>query len=279
MLKINIFLAFRPIYFSPMNKLLYILFLTFSSLTFSQNQSIDTEYINSQEMHGKTFVGFDNLKNYYYTENNVLFKDNGLKIWEYKNLALGKITSVDLTNPLKTVLFYQDFNTIISLDSQLNETQKINLFELDSSILATKVGFAAKNQFWIYNELTRQVMLFDYINNSFKTIGNPIQGEILYSQTDFNNFYWIVINSLYAVDIYGKIKFITNIPPFEHVQIIDDKQLLYSYNNSLYCYNIESKTSHKIEIVENSFENFYFKDQILAIFTLQQIKNYKIKLP
>jgi hypothetical protein len=47
----------------------------------------------------------------------------------------------------------------------------------------------------------------------------------------------------------------------------------------MYCLNNITKTVYKIEIVEKSLQNFYYKDQILAIFTNQEIKNFKLKLP
>ena len=72
---------------------------------------------------------------------------------------------------------------------------------------------------------------------------------------------------------------LANIPPFEKIQIIDSEKILFSRDNILYCLNNVTKTIYEIEIVEKSFQNYYYKDQILAIFTNQQIKKYKIKLP
>jgi hypothetical protein len=178
------------------------------------------------------------------------------------------------------LVFYEDFNTIILLDNQLNEIQKLNLFEIDNTIFASKIGMASQNQFWIYNALTQQIMLFDYLKNTSKTVGNPIAENIKYIQSDFNNFYWIdEINNWYSIDIFGKVTLLANIPPFEKIQIVDHEKLLFLRDNTLYCLNNQSKMVFEIEIVEKSFQNFYYKDQILAIFTNQQIKNYKIKLP
>jgi hypothetical protein len=75
------------------------------------------------------------------------------------------------------------------------------------------------------------------------------------------------------------VSLLANIPPFEKIQIIDNEKLLFLKDKSLYCLNIISKTVYEIEIVEKSFQNFYYKDQILAIFTNQQIKFFKLKLP
>ena len=263
-----------------MKKVIYFIFLFISINSFGQKPILKTTAINSSEIEDKTYVGFDGLGNNYYIKNNVFIKQDAKQKWEYKNVALGKISSVDIVNPLKIVVFYENFNTVITLDNQLNEIQKLNLFDIDSSIFASKIGLASQNQFWIYNALTQQIMLFDYLNNTSKNIGNPIQENIKYTQSDFNNFYWIdEINNWYSIDIFGKLTLLANIPPFEKIQIIDNEKLLFLKDNTLYCLNNISKTVYEIEIVEKSFQNFYYKDQILAIFTNQQIKNFKLKLP
>ncbi len=263
-----------------MQKLIYLLFLMTCCQGFGQNPRLKTTEINAQTLEDKIYAGFDGLGNNYFIKNNVFSKQNENQTWEYKNVALGKISSVDFINPLKILLFYEDFNTVILLDNQLNEIQKINLFEIDNTIFASKIGLASQNQFWIYNALTQQIMLFDYLKNTSKTVGNPIAENIKYTQTDFNHFYWIdEINNWYAIDLFGKVTLLANIPPFEKIQIVDQEKLLFSRDNTLYCLNNQSKTIFEIEIVEKSFRNFYYKDQILAIFTNQQIKNFKIKLP
>lgn len=263
-----------------MKNAIYFLLLFGCTMVFGQNQKLKTTVLSTKEIENKTYIGFDGLGNNYFIKDNVFSKENETQKWEYKNVALGKITSVDYLNPLQIVVFYEDFNTIITLDNQLNEIQKLNLFDIDSTIFASKIGLASQNQFWIYNALTQQILLFDYLKKTSKTIGNPIQETIQYTQSDFNNFYWIdEINNWYSIDIFGKVTLLANIPPFEKIQILDNEKLLFSRDNVLYCLNNITKTVYEIEIVEKSFQNYYYKDQILAIFTNQQIKNYKIKLP
>ena len=263
-----------------MKNVIYFLLLFCCVISFGQNQKLKTTVLSTKELDNKTYVGFDGLGNNYYIKDNVFSKQNESQTWEYKNVALGKITSVDFVNPMKIVVFYEDFNTIITLDNQLNEIQKLNLFDIDNTIFASKVGMASQDQFWIYNALTQQMVLFDYLKNTSKNIGNPIRESIKYTQSDFNNFYWIdEINNWYSIDIFGKVTLLANIPPFEKIQIIDADKLLFSRDNILYCLNNKMKSVYEIEIVEKSFQNYYYKDQILAIFTNQQIKNYKIKLP
>ena len=66
------------------------------------------------------YIGFDSFGAQYYIKNNVFIKKNTTQIWQYKNLSFGKISKVDIQNPLNIVLFYEDFNTVILLDNQLN---------------------------------------------------------------------------------------------------------------------------------------------------------------
>ena len=263
-----------------MKHMIYFFLVFCCTIGFCQNKKLKTTALETKELENKTYIGFDGLGNNYYIKENALIKQNESQVWEYKNVALGKITSVDYVNPLKIVIFYENFNTIITLDNQLNEIQRLNIFDIDNTIFASKVGLASQDQFWIYNSLTQQIMLFDYLKNTSKAVGNPIQESIKYTQSDFNNFYWIdEINNWYSIDIFGKVTLLANIPPFQKIQIVDNEKLLFSRDNIVYSLNNQTKVVHEIEIVENSFQNFYYKDQILAIFTNQQIKNYKIKLP
>ena len=108
------------------------------------------------------FVGYDALGAYYTITNNVLTKQLGEQKWQYKNPQLGKIAKVDLQNPLKIVLFYQDFNTVIIVDNQLNETTNINLNDSNNPIVPIGIGLASGNRLWIYNNLTMKIGLYDY---------------------------------------------------------------------------------------------------------------------
>jgi hypothetical protein len=269
------------LYFSiMMKKVLSILMLFVFLVQGIQCQTIKTTALSTTPLDNATFVGFDGLGYDYFIKDNVFSKRDAVQTWEYKNVALGKISAVDIINPLKIVLFYEDFNTIIIVDNQLNEIQKFNLFDLDSSIFASKVGMAAQNKFWIYNALTQQIMLFDYLNTTYKNVGNPVQESVTFTQSSFNEFYWIdEVNNWYSIDIFGKSTLLATIPVFDKVQVVDNDHLLFSKSDVLYCLNALTKTVYQIEIVEKTFQDFYFKDQILAIFTDQQVKTFKLKLP
>jgi hypothetical protein len=225
-------------------------------------------------------IGYDEIRNLYYTNNTVFYKKNEKELWQYQNIALGKATKMDYQNQLKILLFYENFNTVILLDNQLNESQKINFSQNEIPILASATGIAAQNRIWIYNSLTQQIGLFDFLKNSFQTITPPIEGKIQYYETDFNTLQWIdTSRNWYRCDLFGKISFMGKLADFDQIQILSKQEVLFCKDKKIYITNTKTNLVYIIENVDNSFRNFYYKDQILSIFTDKEILNYKIIIP
>ncbi len=257
----------------------FILLLVFCNC-FAQNIKINTFLKDSIAIESDNFVGFDGFGYFYFIKNSVLIKKNSAKTFEYKNLTLGKIQQVDILNPLKIVLVYENFNTIITLDNQLNETYKINLSDLETPIILEAAGMAAQNKFWIYNNLTQKIGLFDYLKNNYIYLTQSFEGNLKYYQTDFNNFYWInEQNKIYSCNVFGKIKILGDVDNFDKIQLIDEEKSIFSIGNQLFYKNLKSNDIQEIKIIDKSFKSFFYKDQNLTIFTAKGITNYKIILP
>ncbi len=263
-----------------MKKYLIPFFIVLFSISYSQNHNISATKINQITIDTDQFLGYDQFDSYYSVKNNVFSLTKNKISLEYKNISLGNITYIDRQNPLKIVVFYENFNTIILLDNQLNESQKINLSENEIPIVATSVGLASQNRLWIYNNLTQQIGLFDYLKNTFLSITPPFEGIIKHYESDFNTFQWIddALNWC-SCDVFGKITTIGKIPDFDFIKIISNQVSLFSKEGLFYIYDVDKNKIYPIENVEKSSTNFYYKDQILSIFTNQGISNYKIKIP
>lgn len=263
-----------------MKKIILLITLVSTWTAISQNIKLEAITTDTINVIADDFIGYDQFEFYYYIKDNVLHKTNDTESLEYKNASLGKIEKVDIRNPLKIVLFYENFNTVILLDNQLNETQKVNFSENTSPIAVSAIGIAAQNRLWIYNSLNQQIGLFNYIKNDYKTISTPFPESIKYYQTDFNTFYWIDNkNNWYSCDAFGKIKTKGKTPDFDAIEIINDSQFIYSKNSKLFFEDLEKKQKHEIDISEKTFKKFCYKDQILSIFTSKGIINYKITTP
>lgn len=264
-----------------MSKNIIVLLCIFHlTMSIAQGPDLKATQISTQKSDCDEFVGFDGIGNIYYIDNNILFKKTKNKLWQYKNVSLSKITKVDFQNQLKIMLYYENFNTIILLDNQLSETQKINLSENEIPILTSATGIASQNRLWIYNSLTQQIGLYDYLKNTFQSITPSIQETLKYYESDFNTFQWID-NKLnwYSCDVFGKIRTLGKVADFDQIQVIANQKVVFSKDGKLFLQDLTKNTIYSIENVDKSFEKFYYKDQILSIFTNQKITNYKISIP
>ncbi len=263
-----------------MKSFFYYIFFLSITICVGQNQKIVGSKTTSVAFEADYFVGFDGFENYFYVKDNILFKKKPLDFLQYQNLSLGKLTKVDITNPLKIVLFYEEFNSVIILDNQLNEIQKVDFSKNEVQIVASAIGISGQNQLWLYNNLNQQIGLYDLNTNSYKNLGVPIKENFTYYQTDFNYFHWIdKQNQWMTCSIFGRVTDNGKVDSYDQMQIVDNDKLLYLKNNQLYYKDIITNKVFEIEIVEKSFEKFYYKDQILSIFTTKGISNYKIVIP
>ncbi len=253
-----------------MKKVILILILLLQANAFGQK--IILSKLSQIAFAADIFLGYDKFGYYYGITDNVFFKGKDGQSIEYKNLSLGKIKSVDLQNPLKIILFYEDFNTIVTLDNQLNEIQKISFSDNPTPIVVGATAMASQNRFWIYNSLTQQIGLYDYLKNNYVPITQSLQGNLKYYEADFNYFQWIDEKGQgYVCDVFGKISSLGTFPDFDEMHFVKDK--------ILFLHDFKNNKTRAIEIADKTFKSFFYKEQILSIFTTEGITNYKITIP
>ncbi len=262
-------------------KKVFLFFLLFMiSKTAVSQHTISVENSSKSVLATETFLGFDNQQNLYSIKDNILSKNSAHATYQYKNVSLGNITRVDFQNPLQIMVFYNDFNTVILLDNQLNETKIIDFNLLSEIVNIDAVAVSSQNQLWFFDAISAKIGLYNVANNSFKWISTALEHPIKYYHSNYTHFYWLTAeNKFYAISIYGTIESFRVFPEFDSIQLINNQVALYKKDNQLYYYEIDNNSSIKIKIPENFITNFFFADGILAIFTKNEITNYKINLP
>ncbi len=151
-----------------MRTLLIIIFFFCLQLLFSQDKPFFEKAI---ALKADRFIGADALHSIYYIKNEVFYKRSEEKIWSYQNVNLGKLSSVDIGNPFKIILFYRDYNTVIVLDNNLNElTGAIGLPGANYNL----VGFASENDLWLYSMDDNLLKRFNYQNKNIQLITQPL---------------------------------------------------------------------------------------------------------
>ncbi len=263
-----------------MKKSFFYILLMLPVFLFGQEKQIDFQIISSEKIDANTFIGLDSFGYMYYIKGQVFFKKKGKEIFQFKNVSLGSITRVDISNPLRIVLFYEPFNTVILLDNQLNVTQKISFSENAIPMVISATGLAAQNRLWLFNSVNQQIGLYDFNKNTVVHLATPINDKILIYQTEINYYHWInEKRQWFSCDVYGRISYISDVPDCESLVFISNSRIVFKKNNQLYLFDSEQNTTLEIKIDKKTFANFTYKDQNLTIFTENEISTYKIILP
>ncbi len=255
-------------------------FLLFYLLILPGAMAQQLSIVETRPLTAKAFFGYDTFGFLYFITENTLHKSNGLESVEYQNVSFGNITHVDLTNPLKIAVLYRDFNSVVLLDNQLNEIITIDFSALKDPVVVAAASNASQNRLWFYNSLTQQIGLYDYKSHTYSYLTQPMIGNLLHFESDLNYFHWIdQQRNRYSVDVYGKISKLGIVPEFDAIRLVSDTSLIYQKDADLYFQSADGKPRKLIEIDPKTFKSFWYKDQILAIFTAHAITNYKITTP
>jgi hypothetical protein len=168
---------------------LIILFFFATSSSYSQG---DTMFIKTMEQRG-SIVDFsvDNLGNIFLLYQNgqlKKLKPNGDSLAVFNNVRkFGKIFSIDVTNPLKVLLYYKDFGTTVILDRFLNQRAILD-FRKNELPQVRAIGQAYDNNIWIFDDLDLKL----------KKISDD--GRIIDQSTDFRLVFDSVPTPNYIID-------------------------------------------------------------------------------
>jgi hypothetical protein len=171
------------------NFLLIAFLLIFSTCLYSQ---AGRSFVFQRAIPG-SFTDFtvDNLGNLYLVNQNGQLKKNspeGDSLAVFNNLRrYGKLHSVDISNPLKVLLYYRDFQTVVILDRFLNTRSTVDLRR--AGLYQVKaVAQSYDNNIWVYDEQ----------ESKLKKVGDD--GKVLDQSTDFRLLFDSVPSPAYIID-------------------------------------------------------------------------------
>ncbi|HRP59585.1 MAG TPA: hypothetical protein PK833_04765 [Vicingus sp.] len=180
------------------------------------------------------FFTTDQTGSYYEITSNQIFKTgkNGQRQFTYSNNILGEISSVDVSNPMKIIVFFKEFSKVVVLDNTLTEqggVLDLNEVSLEETSL---VCSSYNNGVWYYNPIKYQLTRIENTTNITNTSANistllniNIQPNFL---VEFNNKVYLndPTNGILVFDIYGT--YIKTIPIFGLTSFqVKEKYLLY----------------------------------------------------
>lgn len=231
-------------------KLVYqiTLFLLYCCPAVTQAQS-DSVFSFIKKING-SFADFsvDNLDNIYLlTATNQLKKINsrGDSLAVFNDIKrYGTVSQIDVTNPLKILLYYKNFTTIVVLDRFLNIRNTINL-RRQNIFSVNAIATSYDNNIWLYDEQEyklkkvdddgRVVLESNDLRMTFDSVPSAIQ------LTDRNNYIYLydTAKGFYSFDYYFSYK--NRMPFLNWSNTGAAEKSVYGFrNNTLLHYQLQS---------------------------------------
>lgn len=195
-----------------------------------------------------TYFNVDNLDNIYLiTKNNQLKKlnANGDSVAVFNDVKkYGNPDFIDVTNPLKTLLYYKNYSTVVVLDRLLTQRNTINLRK-QNIFYVNNVTLSYDNYMWIFDEEDYRLKKIDE------------EGKLLQSSTDWrmlfdtvpapvkiidrDNFVYLYdpVKGFYIFDYYGGFKNRLAFLNWTNVEV--NGSTVYGFEDTkLYSYQLKS---------------------------------------
>ncbi|WP_194851851.1 hypothetical protein [Nonlabens antarcticus] len=190
-----------------MKWILFLFWCCFVS-AFAKAQSLQSPATAQTIINADTFYGVDDFNNLYHAKNNVFYKttpadETTRQNQQFYDLQLGDLTSVDLINPLKILLFYRDTQTIVLLDNRLNESLRIVLSQIKPYRYFEFAALAGERRLWLYNMDMQRLELLDYSNEVLIFSSPAIQDNVHCMLTDYNYCHLITDEGIESYNNYG----------------------------------------------------------------------------
>ena len=243
---------------------------------------VSSLHIFAQKNHG--IIEVDHLGSIYTIDGTELkkFSSENELLSNYSDALLGEVTSIDVSNPLRLLLFYREFNQILYLDQTLNPiADPIDLYTYSDNETRLCCD-ASTGGFWIYNNDDNQVFLISKqgeIINKSSLLSSYITDIPPSKIIEYQEKLYLLIptQGLIILNKFGR--FLQKIP----LQGISDfcfnnQTLLYLKNKNWFAYKPQDKTDSIVFEMKNSNDRqSKIRSDKIYIFCGDQISIKKLK--
>lgn len=194
------------------------------------------------------------------TDNTIIkYSPEGKELFRYNNNTLGNVNFIDATDPFNVLVYYPDFETLITLDRTLNKTGEFNLFDFDI-VDVQVVAMSNGNNIWLYDNVTFKLKKISP-NGKVAVESNDL--SLLLDQSLAPNFMLernnqIYINDskwgIYVFDIFGQYVKHIDIKNLSEFQILK-QQLIYIQGQSIHSFHLETLLDRTIVLPQKVEEN------------------------
>lgn len=243
--------------------LLFLSLLFAFILPYTSNAQPDTFRLINTLSYPITSFTVDNLGELY-----IINSSNQLKKLDEKGDSVGvfnqvtkygKLSYVEAQNPWKTILFYQNFSTIVLLDKYLNVLTSINLRK--QNIFRVKaVSTSYDNNIWLYDEQENKLKKIDdagkliFESVDFRLLFDSVPSPVQIIDRDGFVYLYDPARGLYVFDYYGSFK--NKLPFLQWKDFTVIEKNIYAFDEKyFYSYKIGS-LDLKQYLLPASFKNY-----------------------
>jgi hypothetical protein len=256
-----------------------LILLAVCYLFFAGRAQTDTTFRLIKVINGD-IVNFtvDNLDNIYILNSRNQLKKinpNGDSVAIFNDVKkFGQVTFIDVSNPLKVLLYYQDYSTVVMLDRFLNirntiDLRKQNIFQ------AKAIGQSYDNKIWVYDELENKLKKID---EDGKQLQETSDFRLLLGQApspikifDENRYVYLYdsLQGVYVFDYYGALKNNIMIFRWNNFKVIG-KYIFGSRADTLYRYEISTFQYDEWKMPEQIYHSSAFNFSATRLYVLMK---------
>lgn len=194
------------------------------------------------------------------------FDTEGKPSGHYNNIQNGDLTWVDASNPLKILLYYPQYTTLVFLDKMLSPKATLNLQQIGLTDVSA-CGMAEDGNFWVYDNTKAHLLK---INNQLEIISesNDLRSEtgtvphpVSITSAGGKVYLCDTTNGIYTFDRYGAY---LNTLPFKkahQVQVLNH-QLIWYTNSKLHVYQLKNFQSNEIKLPASTQNAVIYRNRI-----------------
>jgi len=215
------------------------------------------QYVGELNLPGEKYYS-DAMGNVYIITGNRIQKFNSklVKLSDYSNAFLGNITSTDVSDPLRILLYFKEFNQILWLDNFLVEMRsaiRLDDLGLDQT---EAICSSAQGGFWVYNTLDQKLQYFDVNLNLLQEsihLGSLLSDLVPASMLEKNRQIYLNVPGagILVFDRFGTYSKTLPIHPDKEFQITDNN-CFYFRDQSFYKYDLVTYDETEIQLPQTS---------------------------
>jgi hypothetical protein len=208
----------------------------------------------------------DNLDNLYILDSrNHLskFDANGDSVASFNDVKkFGQVTLVDVSNPLKVLLYYRDFATVVVLDRFLNVRNTIDLRK-QNILQAKAIGQSYDNKVWVYDEQENKLKKIDengkllQETTDLRLLLNKSISPVKIFDEDKYVYLYDSTKGIYVFDYYGGLKNTIMLSGWKNLKVAG-KYIFGSKSDTLYRYEIKTLRTNEWKLPEQLYKSHAF---------------------